>query len=71
MPSPEPGTWLSIELPPDPGDLVHADDPEPRLLSIEVLDVERHVPSRVRLELPDRADTPDADADAPTEETSR
>ncbi|SDF28125.1 Hemolysin, contains CBS domains [Blastococcus aurantiacus] len=52
---PEPGTRLTIELPPDPGDLVHADDPEPRLLSVEVLDVERHVPARVRLELPDRA----------------
>jgi CBS domain containing-hemolysin-like protein len=52
---PEPGTRLTVELPPDPGDLVHADDPEPRLLSIEVLEVERHVPSRVRLELPDPA----------------
>ena len=52
---PEPGTRLTVELLPDPGDLVHADDPEPRLLSIEVLDVERHVPSRVRLELPDLA----------------
>ncbi|MGY1751839.1 hemolysin family protein [Blastococcus sp. SYSU D01042] len=62
---PEPGTRLTVELPPDPGDLVHDDDPEPRLLSIEVLDVERHVPSRVRLELPDRAAT------AGTEETAR
>jgi CBS domain containing-hemolysin-like protein len=51
---PEPGTRLQVELPPDPGDLVHADEPVPRLLVIEVLDVERHVPSRVRLELPDR-----------------
>jgi CBS domain containing-hemolysin-like protein len=66
---PEPGTRLSIELPPDPGDLVHDDDPEPRLLSVEVLDVERHVPSRVRLELPDRAAAA-ADTES-TEETAR
>jgi CBS domain containing-hemolysin-like protein len=51
---PEPGTRLSIELPPDPADLVHADVPEPRRLGVEVLAVERHVPSRVRLELPGR-----------------
>jgi CBS domain containing-hemolysin-like protein len=70
---PEPGTRLSIELPPDPADLVHVDDPAPRHLQVEVLAVERHVPSRVRLELPDRA-SPTADAaraaDA-TEETPR
>ncbi len=67
---PEPGTRLTIELPPDPGDLVHDDDPEPRLLSVEVLEVERHVPSRVRLELPDRTAPADEPA-AGTEETSR
>lgn len=67
---PEPGTRLSIELPPDPGDLVHEDDPEPRLLSVEVLEVERHVPSRVRLELPDRA-AATADVVVTTEETAR
>jgi CBS domain containing-hemolysin-like protein len=60
---PEPGTRLTIELPPDPADLVHTDEPELRLLSVEVLEVERHVPSRVRLELPDRA-TPPADDDS-------
>ena len=54
---PEPDTRLTIELPPDPGDLVHADDPAPRHLQVQVLAVDRHVPSRVRLELPDRADT--------------
>ncbi|WP_040337379.1 hemolysin family protein [Candidatus Blastococcus massiliensis] len=66
---PEAGTRLTVDLPPDPGDLVHADEPEPRLLSIEVLEVERHVPSRVRLELPDRT-APADDAVSP-EETSR
>src|SRR5215207_7403171 len=54
---PTPGTRLSIELPADPGDLIYADDPAPRLLQAVVLAVERHVPSRVRLELPDRART--------------
>jgi CBS domain containing-hemolysin-like protein len=54
---PEPGARLSIELPPDPADLVHSDAPRPRVLTVEVVDVERHVPSRVRLELPDRVTT--------------
>ena len=54
---PGPGTCLTVELPPDPADLVHADDPAPRHLAVEVLAVERHVPSRVRLELPDRVRT--------------
>jgi CBS domain containing-hemolysin-like protein len=67
---PEPGTRLSIELPPDPADLIHADEPEPRLLSVEVLDVERHVPSRVRLELPERVADGD-DATTGTEEAPR
>lgn len=53
---PGPGTTLAVELPPDPGDLVHDDDPAPRLLQVQVLTVERHVPSRVRLELPGAAD---------------
>jgi CBS domain containing-hemolysin-like protein len=51
---PDPGATLTVELPPDPGDLVHADDPTARRLHVRVLTVERHVPSRVRLELPDR-----------------
>jgi CBS domain containing-hemolysin-like protein len=49
---PEVGTTLEIELPPDPGDLVHDDEPAQRFLHVEVLDVDRHVPSRVRVELP-------------------
>ncbi|WP_029430910.1 hemolysin family protein [Blastococcus sp. URHD0036] len=56
---PPPGATLTIELPPDPGDLVHDDDPNPRFLHVQVLAVDRHVPSRVRLELPDRAATPE------------
>jgi CBS domain containing-hemolysin-like protein len=53
---PEPGTRLKIELPPDLADLAHDDEPAPRYLDVDVLAVDRHVPSRVRLELPD-ADT--------------
>lgn len=49
---------------------MHEDDPEARLLSVEVLEVERHVPSRVRLELPDRTAPADAAATS-TEEPSR
>src|SRR5919107_366316 len=67
---PEPGTRLSIELPPDPADLVHADKPTPRHLQVEVLDVDRHVPSRVRLELPDRIHPP-TDTDSQTGITGR
>ncbi|MCZ2829115.1 hemolysin family protein [Modestobacter sp. VKM Ac-2986] len=50
---PEAGTVLDVPLPLDPGDLVTADVPVVRVLRVEVLAVERHVPSRVRLELPD------------------
>ncbi|MGY1681060.1 hemolysin family protein [Geodermatophilus sp. SYSU D01176] len=67
---PEPGATLDVGLPPDPGDLVHDDEPAPRVLRAQVLAVERHVPSRVRLELPDRADTAGR-ATAPAEGTSR
>jgi CBS domain containing-hemolysin-like protein len=49
---PEPGSALTVELPPDPGDLVHDDEPKPRALHVQVLAVDRHVPSRIRLELP-------------------
>lgn len=51
---PEPGATLDVGLPSDPGDLIHDDEPTPRFLHVEVLAVDRHVPSRVRLELPER-----------------
>jgi CBS domain containing-hemolysin-like protein len=65
---PAEGATLEIELPPDPAQLAHDDEPTPRILRIEVLAVDRHVPSRVRLVLPDvvRAAHPATD-----EETSR
>jgi CBS domain containing-hemolysin-like protein len=69
---PGPGATLTIELPPDPGDLVHEDEPAPRALHVQVLAVERHVPSRVRLELPARVGTTDdPSATPPSEKGSR
>jgi CBS domain containing-hemolysin-like protein len=67
---PEEGTTLEIELPPDPAHLAHDDEPTPRILRIEVLTVDRHVPARVRLVLPDLADAARAHA-ATDEEASR
>ncbi|TKJ19296.1 hemolysin family protein [Blastococcus sp. CCUG 61487] len=64
---PEPGATVVVELPPDPGDLVHADDPEARVLTIRVLAVDRHVPARVRLELPARRGSDPADPADPAD----
>jgi CBS domain containing-hemolysin-like protein len=68
---PEEGTTLEIELPPDPAALAHDDEPAPRFLRIEVLSVDRHVPARVRLVLPDLVEAARAADTATTEETSR
>ena len=72
---PEEGTGLTVELPPDPGDLAHDGEPAPRFLEVTVLAVDRYVPSRLRLELPGRgAVSPDADpvdAAGTTEEGTR
>ncbi len=43
---------MEVELPLDPAGLVLEEDPEPALMHLEVLEVERHVPSVVRLTLP-------------------
>lgn len=65
------GTVVEVELPIDPADLAESEEPAPRRLRLEVLDVERHVPSRLRVALAEPAgtedetpDTDDADADA-------
>jgi CBS domain containing-hemolysin-like protein len=68
---PPEGTTLEVELPPDPGQLAHDDQPSPRVLRIEVLEVDRHVPSRVRLVLPDVVEAASAAHTAADEETSR
>jgi CBS domain containing-hemolysin-like protein len=50
------GTVTRVELPVDLADLAEAEDPKPEFLRMEVLEVERHVPSRVRVTLEDTAD---------------
>lgn len=50
---PAEGERVRIELPPDPAELVHEDEPAVRHAEVEVLEVERHVPSRVRVHLPE------------------
>lgn len=52
---PEVGTLIEVELPLDLGDLADDEDPAPRHLHLEVLELERHVPSRLRLVLADAA----------------
>ncbi|GAA4095889.1 hemolysin family protein [Actinomadura miaoliensis] len=47
---PEAGTELDVELPPDPADLAHTDEPPRRHLHVEVLEVGDHnVPSSLRI----------------------
>lgn len=52
---PDVGTVVDVELPPDPADLALVDVPPPTHLHIEVLEIERHVPSTVRVTLPEAA----------------
>ncbi|MEN5074699.1 hemolysin family protein [Isoptericola cucumis] len=47
---PHAGDTITVELPPDPADLVH-DEPVVRRLEVDVLSVERHVPHLVRVRL--------------------
>lgn len=57
---PEPGLTLMVQLPPDPADLIELDEPRVRLLDIDVLAVERYVPSKLRVRLLE--DEPSRDA---------
>jgi CBS domain containing-hemolysin-like protein len=45
------GTVVRVELPLDLADLAEAEDPVPEFLRLEVLEVERHVPSRLEVDL--------------------
>ena len=47
---PEPGRVVRVELPQDPAEVI-SDDPLTHTLTIEVLQVSRHVPSQVRVSL--------------------
>jgi len=42
---------VQIELPADPADLVHEEEPGVTCLHVEVLEVERFVPSELRVSL--------------------
>ncbi|WP_246134938.1 hemolysin family protein [Prauserella rugosa] len=57
---PEPGTTVTVELPRTPSELVLDEPPQPPELHIEVLEVDRHVPSRLRLRLRTGSDRVDA-----------
>lgn len=53
------GTRVLVQLPLDPADLASAEEPDVVWMSVEVLDVERHVPALVRVLMP--ADPPEPD----------
>jgi len=68
---PERGQVVALALPPDPAEVL-AEEPVEKTLEIEVLQVDRHVPSEVRVRVMSRAqdaeDEPDdQDPDAPAE----
>lgn len=65
---PEVGDVVHVELPPDPADLAHADEPAPVWMRVDVLALERRVPGLVRLTVPAE---PPAPTDAHAEETGR
>ena len=44
------GTVVTVALAVDPAELADAEEPEPRRLRLEVLDLDRHVPSRVAVQ---------------------
>jgi CBS domain containing-hemolysin-like protein len=54
------GDRLAVELPPDPAEYAHTDDPPPGRLDLEVLEIDHHVPSLVRITLPGPAAAADA-----------
>ncbi|WP_199423064.1 hemolysin family protein [Actinotalea solisilvae] len=70
---PDVGTSVLVELPPDPGDLAHADEPETVWMRVEVLSIDRHVPATVRVTVPaeEAPGIADADADADGEGSAR
>ncbi|MBD5787826.1 HlyC/CorC family transporter [Cellulosimicrobium terreum] len=64
---PEAGESVRVDLPDDPADLVH-DEPVHRRLDVDVLEVERHVPARVRVTLTETHGAPSPAADTTEED---
>jgi CBS domain containing-hemolysin-like protein len=63
---PEVGTTVTVELPPDPAAVLDDEEPAVEQVRLEVLEVERHVPSVVRLTLEVRPE-PAAETDTSTD----
>jgi CBS domain containing-hemolysin-like protein len=60
------GATVRVELPVDLAELAEAEEPEPDFLRLEVLEVERHVPSRLRVTL-EGSGGPEPETEAETE----
>ena len=60
---PEVGTAVVVDLPQDPANLALPEPPPDKQLHVEVLDVERYVPSLVRVTLADRPVNEDEETD--------
>ncbi|TSD47387.1 HlyC/CorC family transporter [Rhodococcus sp. KBS0724] len=56
------GAQIRVELPPDPADLISDDSPPRSSVVIEVLSVDRHVPSSLRIQVDDTPQSADATA---------
>lgn len=68
----EPGESIVVELPLNPADLALAVEPEPVWMRVDVVEVERHVPSLVRVAFPMEAQPlPALDGAPETEEGNR
>jgi len=59
---PEVGTVVEVELPVPPDELAGDDEPVAHVMRVEVLEVERHVPSTVRVSVPTATDDDDVAA---------
>ena len=60
---PDVGQTVTVDLPPDPANLVLPEPPPDKQLHIEVLEVERHVPALVRVTLADEPQAEDEETD--------
>lgn len=69
---PDVGVVVVVELPVDLADLAEAEDPVPAFLKLEVLEIERHVPSRLQVVLQTEPEPePEPEADESLDEPDR